>query len=350
MAYIQKKRQYRLGLYILIVMLLIVMFFSCSVGAADIDMIDALKIILSRLPIIGEKINMGTLPNSAETIVWKIRLPRVLLAMFSGSALALAGATYQGLFRNPLAEPYILGVSAGAAFGGTVSIVFGLSNILGIGGTSLMAFIGAILTTLIVYNLGKGQGRTSMTHLILAGVAINSLLSSLISLFMILDREKLDRIVLWTMGSFTGASWEKVLLEIAATVIGMVVIYAYGRDLNIILTGEENAKYLGVDVEFVKRRLLIVSSFISAVTVSVSGIIGFVGLIIPHGVRIVVGPDHRALLPYSLVVGGIFLMLADTLARIIMPPVEIPVGVITAIFGAPFFLHLLLKSKREGKI
>src|SRR5690606_3743198 len=142
-------------------------------------------------------------------------------------------------------------------------------------------------------------------------------------------------------------SWEKVLLELIALTIGMVVIYAYSRDLNIILTGEENAKHLGVDVELVKRRLLVVSSFISAVTVSVSGIIGFVGLIIPHGVRLIIGPDHRVLIPYSLVVGAIFLMLTDTLARIIMPPIEIPVGVITALFGAPFFLYLLLKRKRE---
>ncbi len=349
MAYIQKKRQYRLGLYVLIIVLFVVMFFSCSVGAADIDMVDAFKIILGKIPLVRENIDLGTISSSAMTIVWKIRLPRVLLAMLSGAALALAGTTYQGLFKNPLAEPYILGVSAGAAFGGTLSIVFGLSKVLGIGGTSFMAFIGSVLTTFVVYSLGKGRGKMSMTYLILAGVAINSLLSSLISLLMILDRTKLDRIVLWTMGSFTGASWEKVLLELIALTIGMVVIYAYSRDLNIILTGEENAKHLGVDVELVKRRLLVVSSFISAVTVSVSGIIGFVGLIIPHGVRLIIGPDHRVLIPYSLVVGAIFLMLTDTLARIIMPPIEIPVGVITALFGAPFFLYLLLKRKREDR-
>lgn len=348
MAYIQKKQSYRIGLYVLTILLFVVILFSCSVGAADIGMLDALKIILGKLPVVGTRLNIKSLPDSAITIVWKIRFPRVLLAMFAGAALALAGTTYQGLFRNPLAEPYILGVSAGAAFGGTLSIVFGLSKLLGIGGTSLMAFIGSVLTTFIVYRLGRGQGRTSMTHLILAGVAINSLLSSFISLMMILNREKLDRIVLWTMGSFTGASWEKVLLEALSTVIGMFIICVYGRELNVILTGEENAKHLGVDVEHVKRRLLIVSSFMSAVTVSVSGIIGFVGLIIPHGVRLVVGPDHRVLLPYSAVVGAIFLVLADTMARTLMPPVEIPVGIITAMFGAPFFLYLLIKSKKSG--
>lgn len=348
MAYVYKRRHYRLGIYLLLVMLIAAVLFSCSVGVADIDIIDAFRIIMSKLPIVREKIPSGAFPKSAVTIVWKIRLPRVLLAMFSGSALALAGTTYQGLFRNPMAEPYVLGISAGAAFGGTLSIVFGMSLAFGIGGTSAMAFIGAIATTFFVYNLGRVRGRTSMTHLILAGVAINSLLSSLISLMMIFNREKLDKIVLWTMGSFTSASWGKVILELIATSIGMTIIYAYGRDLNIMLTGEENAKYLGVNVEAVKRRLLIVSSFITAITVSISGIIGFVGLIIPHGVRLIVGPDHRVLIPYSALVGAIFLIIADTLARILIPPIEIPVGIITAIFGAPFFLYLLIKYKNEN--
>lgn len=347
MAYIQRRRYYNIGLLALGVLLFLSVLFSCSVGAANITMVDAFKILIWRIPVIGQKIVGDSFPGSSITIIWTIRFPRILLSMFAGAALAFSGTTYQGLFRNPMAEPYVLGVSAGAALGGTLSIILGITAVMGMAGAGAMAFIGAVIAAFVVYILGMKQGRASMTYLILAGVAINSLLSSIISFLMILNKQKLERIILWTMGSFSAASWDKVIIQGVCTLLGIIIIYCYGRDLNLILLGEENAKYLGVEVEKVKKILLVVSSFISAITVSMTGIIGFVGLIVPHAVRMVVGPDHRALMPYSALVGSIFVVIADTMARTLMPPVEIPVGIITSLFGAPFFLYLLIKAKRK---
>lgn len=210
-----------------------------------------------------------------------------------------------------------------------------------------MAFLGALFTTYLVYQLGRTGGRVSMTSLLLAGMAINFMLSAAISLLMIFNRQRMDNIIMWTMGSFANSTWGKVVLSFVTVMAGMLVTRFFARDLNILLMGEEEAKYLGIDVERTKKILLALSSFIAAMAVAVSGIIGFVGLIIPHAIRLVMGPDHRVLLPYSAVVGAIFLIIADTMARTLVSPMEIPVGIITALAGAPFFLYLLSKKKRE---
>lgn len=274
-------------------------------------------------------------------------MPRILLAGIVGAALAFSGTIYQGLFKNPMAESFVLGVSAGAALGGAIGMILGISWVMGIGGTGLMAFTGALLTTYLVYQLGRTGGRVSMTSLLLAGMAINFMLSAAISLLMIFNRQRMDNIIMWTMGSFANSTWGKVVLAFITVIAGMLVTRFFARDLNVLLMGEEEAKHLGIDVERTKKILLALSSFIAAMAVAVSGIIGFVGLIVPHAIRLVMGPDHRVLLPYSAVVGAIFLIIADTMARTLVSPLEIPVGIITALAGAPFFLYLLSRKKRE---
>ncbi|NLJ41962.1 MAG: iron chelate uptake ABC transporter family permease subunit [Clostridiales bacterium] len=326
--------------------MLFIIIAGCSIGAANLTVGDALKIILQRVPYIGSILVKKPIAGSSESIIWKVRMPRVLLAGIVGAALAFSGTVYQGLFKNPMAESFVLGVSAGAALGGAVGIIFGIPGILGVGGTGLAAFLGALSAVFLVYQLGGTGGRVSMTRLLLAGIAVNFMLSAMISLLMIFNRQRMDNIIMWTMGSFSNATWDKVLLSAIAVSVGIGVISFFARDLNLMLLGDEEAKNLGVDIEKTKKLLLALSSFIAAIAVSVSGIIGFVGLIVPHAIRMATDPDHRVVLPYSAVVGAIFLILSDTLARTLAGPMEIPVGIITALAGAPFFLYLLSKNRR----
>ena len=347
MIYMHKKKYYRKVYIALLITLFVVVLFSCSVGAADLSMVDAFKIIIQKLPFVGQILIEEPITNTMVSIIWRIRMPRILLAGIVGAALAFSGTIYQGLFKNPMAESFVLGVSAGAALGGAIGMIIGISRVMGIGGTGLMAFTGALLTTYLVYQLGRTGGRVSMTSLLLAGMAINFMLSAAISLLMIFNRQRMDNIIMWTMGSFANSTWGKVVLAFITVIAGMLVTRFFARDLNVLLMGEEEAKHLGIDVERTKKILLALSSFIAAMAVAVSGIIGFVGLIVPHAIRLVMGPDHRVLLPYSAVVGSIFLIIADTMARTLVSPLEIPVGIITALAGAPFFLYLLSRKKRE---
>ena len=347
MIYMHKKKYYRKVYIALLITLFVVVLFSCSVGAADLSMVDAFKIIIQKLPFVGQILIEEPITNTMVSIIWRIRMPRILLAGIVGAALAFSGTIYQGLFKNPMAESFVLGVSAGAALGGAIGMILGISRVMGIGGTGLMAFTGALLTTYLVYQLGRTGGRVSMTSLLLAGMAINFMLSAAISLLMIFNRQRMDNIIMWTMGSFANSTWGKVVLAFITVIAGMLVTRFFARDLNVLLMGEEEAKHLGIDVERTKKILLALSSFIAAMAVAVSGIIGFVGLIVPHAIRLVMGPDHRVLLPYSAVVGAIFLIIADTMARTLVSPLEIPVGIITALAGAPFFLYLLSRKKRE---
>lgn len=346
MVYIEKKKKYRRLFGGLSALLLVVIVSSSTIGAADLTVGDALKIIIQRLPFIGSPIIKNPIEGSMVSIIWKIRLPRILLAGVVGAGLAFSGATYQGLFKNPMAESFVLGISAGAALGGAIGMILGITGIFGIGGTGLMAFLGALLTTLLVYHLGRTGGRVSMTSLLLSGIAVNFMISAVISLLMIFNRQRMDNIIMWTMGSFSNATWDKVVMASITTIIGITVTSFFAKDLNVLLMGEEEAEHLGVEVEKTKKVLLALSSFIAAIAVSVSGIIGFVGLIIPHAVRMIMGPDHRVVLPYAAIVGAIFLIIADTLARTLVSPMEIPVGIITALAGAPFFLYLLNKNKK----
>lgn len=291
----------------------------------------------------------GTAQKSVSTIFFDLRLPRALLVLISGGALAISGACLQGMFKNPMADSYVIGVSSGAALGGTIALAFsGALAFLGFGAVAICAFAGALLAVFTVYRLARIKGKVSTFSLLLSGIAVSTLCSALVYCIMILFRDKMEHIVMWTMGSFSSASWDKVTIAVPAMLVASALCLLYAKDLNIMLQGDEAARHLGVDSARVRRNLIIITTVASACAVSVSGIIGFVGLIVPHTLRILLGPDHRRLLPYSFFGGGIFLLICDTLARIVLNGQEIPVGVITAVVGVPFFLFLLRRGKKAG--
>lgn len=343
------KRSYYKGLFFILVLGLgFLIFFVSTLGAAKISFLDSVHIILGKIPGIRRLISIADYPPSHVTIIWKIRLPRIILALFVGMGLSIVGATFQGLFKNPMADPHVLGVSSGAALGAVIAIVSGLTgsfmeqNIVGV-----LAFIGALMTTWIVYHIAKVGHKVPTVTLLLAGIALSFFLSAMISAIITFNLNQMEQIIFWTMGSLAAARWEQVYFVAPLILFGSVMIFLFSRELNGMLLGDESAKSLGIDVERTKKILLIIASLMVAATVSASGIIGFVGLIIPHAVRMVVGPDHRNLLPFSALIGGIFMILCDTLARVIVPPMEIQVGVVTALLGAPYFIYLLYQHKKQ---
>ncbi|QSX08375.1 iron ABC transporter permease [Alkalibacter rhizosphaerae] len=323
----------------------VVVITATTLGVADISFLDTMKILLDRVPMLD--LDLEGIRNSSQTIVWSIRFPRVLLALLVGGTLAICGASYQGMFKNPMADPYILGVSSGAALGATIGIVFRFSfQFLGLNSIALMAFAGAILSLFLVYNISRVGNKVPVNTLLLSGIAIGQFLSAIVSLLMIFSDE-INRVVFWTMGSFNAKSWSQLFIVFPYMAIGVVILYAQHRELDIMLLGEDTAAQLGVDTERLKKKVLLVTAIITGAAVSVTGIIGFVGLIVPHVVRILTGPKHKRLIPYSFVVGGLFMIICDTLARTLTSQ-EIPVGIITSLFGGPFFIYLLKKRKKSG--
>ncbi len=321
----------------LAIVLILVAIVSLSIGPADISFGETTKIFLAKLHLIDYKdINF-----LHENIILHIRFPRVILAIITGMALSVAGVVLQALLRNPLADPYIIGVSSGAALGATLAIVLGLISLI-----SLAGFLGAVLAMFLVYSLAKTGYKVSVKTLLLAGVIVSVFLSALISLVASLKGESMYQIILWLMGNLSETNITLIIIAGLMVLGGIIVICLFARDLNIISIGEEPAQRLGVEVEIVKKRLFIITSLITGAVVALTGLIGFVGLIIPHIMRLIVGPDHRILIVASLLAGGIFLVLADLFARTIISPAEIPVGVITAIFGGPFFLFLLRRKRQ----
>ncbi len=276
-----------------------------------------------------------------------LRLDQAMLAFVVGAALAGSGAVFQGLFRNPLADPFVVGASGGAALGAVCAIVAGVNvTLLGLGATTFAAFVGALGATWLVWRLSSARGRTPVTTLLLAGFAVSSFASAMVSILLLMHTQNWNEIMTWMLGSVARPDAGirlKVALPFVAVSLGIVGFFA--RDLNVMLLGEEPAQQLGVEVERVKMVLLAAGAIAAAVAVAMCGIIGFVGLIVPHVVRLVVGPDHRTLLPVTILAGGTFLVGADLVARIALPPAGLPVGSVTALAGAPFFLLLL---RRRG--
>jgi len=281
-----------------------------------------------------------------EVIVLDIRTPRVVLSILVGMGLAVAGAAMQGLFRNPMAEPYVLGMSSGAAVGACLAIVLGLGRVFGPFAIPVLAFTGATATIFVVYNIARTGNRVPTETLLLAGIAVGLFLYAVVSFLKITaSMENLQNVVLWLMGSFAMATWMDVKIIVVPLLTGIGVLCFMVRELDILQFGEETAIHLGMNVETVKRILLIASALVTGAAVSVSGIIGFVGLIVPHMVRMAIGSRHRILLPASALCGAIFLVCCDTLSRVISQPSEIPIGIITAAIGAPYFVYLLKRRK-----
>ncbi|QGT99448.1 Vitamin B12 ABC transporter, permease component BtuC [Candidatus Syntrophocurvum alkaliphilum] len=340
-----------LGLGLLVPAFILTMIISSTLGSANIDVITVLRMLIYKIPYLGELLIIADWSDTTETIVYEIRVPRILLGGIVGGALGLAGASFQGLLRNPLADPYTVGVSSGAAVGAVFAFMIGGGvTYLQFGLVPFFAFIGAMTAITIVYQLAKIGGRVAVETLILAGVVVGSFLTALLSFMLTRAYNNLEQVVFWLMGSLALRSWDYIIFISPFIFFGMILLWLLSRELNVMALGEDTAHHLGVSVEKAKILVLFLASLITALAVSIAGTIGFVGLVVPHIVRMILGPDHRVLIPISALVGGLFLIWADTIARIIITPSELPVGVITALIGAPFFGYLLRVRKKSMSI
>ena len=334
---------------ILLMILIATAVISVSLGSSDIGISDVYRLICSKIPIVKNYVDVSGIASTYSTIIFKVRMPRLLLAAFVGAALSMSGCAYQGVFRNPLSDPYILGISSGAALFATIAVVSGISvNFLGLGSISIFAFVGAILTVAVVYYVSRIGGGVSLVNMLLTGTAISTMLSAIISLILLFNHDQMTKIYLWTMGSFTSASFRKVIFLCLFVIVCGTVLIAFSRKLNILNLGEEEAMSLGINTKRLRIIVVVTASLLVAASVSVSGIIGFVGLIIPHSVRMIFGSDNVKIMTYGAIIGAIFLMVCDTIARVVLAPTEIPIGIITAIFGAPYFIFLVFVRKNKG--
>ncbi|MBO3276664.1 FecCD family ABC transporter permease [Pseudomonas schmalbachii] len=328
-------------------LLLLVLWLSLALGPVSLPLGDTLKALLRLLGLSAQSDNLG----QAELIVGQIRLPRTLLGMAVGGVLALSGVAMQGLFRNPLADPGLVGVSSGAALGAAVTIVFGAA----FGGLpeafapyllSACAFGGGLGVTWLVYRLGRHNGQTSVATMLLAGIALTALAGALIGLFTYLaDDATLRTLTFWNLGSLNGASYPRLWPLLLITLLVACWLPRRVDALNALLLGESEARHLGFDVERLKIELVLCTALGVGAAVAAAGLIGFIGLVVPHLLRLIVGPDHRLLVPASMFGGAILLLLADLVARLALAPAELPIGIVTAMIGAPFFLYLLVRGR-----
>jgi iron complex transport system permease protein len=314
-----------------------------AVGAVWVSPLTTLRLVAWKL---GVAERPGDVARSAEVIVFQLRLPRVLLAGIVGAALAASGAVFQGLFRNPLADPAIIGVSSGAALGAVLVIVTVGAGSLGAFAVPAAAFAGAVATALIVYRLARIGPAVHVATLLLAGIAVAAVISGLMSLVMSFSGEDVRDIYAWLVGGLVAEGWRSIAIVVPVVALGLAGAAVVAHELNLVALGEERAVQLGVEVDGLKAKAIAVGALLAAAAVSVAGVIGFVGLMTPHLLRLVIGADHRRLVPASVLGGATLLILADLVARTVIAPSELPVGVVTALLGGPFFLFLL---RREGR-
>lgn len=341
----------KLSLYVLLTLALILSAaFSLSLGAVKIPVTDVMVILLKKV---------GLFTNTPVSIQYEgvmniVRLPRVILGILVGAALGISGTAVQGIFRNPLAEPGLIGISAGASLMAVIIIVLemalfaGLSNLLGYYLLAFGAFAGAGIAAMIVYQISRTDGKSNVATMLLAGIAINALAGALTGLItFIADDQQLRNITFWMLGSLAGATWQTVLAVIPFIIIPVVVLPGMGKALNAFALGETQANQLGLRVNRIKRNVVILATMAVGAAVAVSGIIGFVGLLVPHTIRLMIGVDNKHVLPASALMGGLMITLADMLCRTLVAPIELPIGVITALLGTPLFLHILIKDKKK---
>jgi len=332
-----------------VILLLLSILVSVSIGTAKLPVLQIAAILMKQLPYMGGHIDV-TWPQSSEQIVMKVRLPRVLLGVLVGAALSVAGTAFQGVLRNSLADPYTLGVSSGASVGAAFLIYFGLQYAwFGQWSIPVVAFATGLISLLLVLKLAQIDGKLKLETLILSGVVMQAFLGAIVSFMVSMSKQVINEIVFWLMGSLAMRGWSYTLTMLPYLLVGFIVLICYARPLNLLALGERQASHLGVHVERTKLVVLIIATFITAAAVSVAGVIGFVGLIVPHLVRLLVGPDYRLIIPLSAIGGGLYVLWADTLARSLLSPTEIPLGVITAFLGAPFFAYLLHKDKKTQR-
>ncbi|CAN7330565.1 FecCD family ABC transporter permease [Paenibacillus sp. LjRoot56] len=340
------KRKLMLGGGVGVILLLLSIVVSLSIGSAQLPISHIVGILAKHLPWIGSHIEVNW-PQSSEQIINKVRIPRLLLGILVGAVLSIAGAGFQGVLRNPLADPYSLGVSSGASVGAAFLIYFGLQYAwFGQWSIPIVAFVTGLISLFLVLKLAMIDGKLKMETLILSGVVMQAFLGAIVSFLVAISDQTINEILFWLMGSLSMRGWSYTYMILPYLVIGIVILLSYARSLNLLALGERQAAHLGVHVERTKLIVLIASTLITAAAVSVAGVIGFVGLIVPHLVRLLVGPDYRLIIPLSAIGGGIYVLWADTLARTLLSPTEIPLGVVTAFLGAPFFAYLLHKDKK----
>ncbi|MEU3836221.1 iron ABC transporter permease [Streptomyces microflavus] len=315
---------------------------SAAIGAYSIPIGDVLASVQHRIGIGGQPLD-----RVGESVLWNVRLPRVVLALLVGASLGCAGALMQGVFGNPLAEPGVIGISAGAAVGAVASIALGLT-FFGTWTITVFAFVAGLATVLLVYTLSRSGGRTEVVTLILTGIAVNAFAGALIGLFIFFaDNAQITQITFWQLGSLSQATWPKVLAVLPCALAGLLIAPFYARKLDLLALGERPARHLGVDVERLRILLVLVVALLTAAAVAVAGIISFVGLLVPHLLRMANGPGHRFLIPGSALGGALVLVAGDLAARTVAAPAELPLGVLTALFGSPFFFWLLRRTRRK---
>lgn len=334
----------RSTLVVLFTLLLLALVAGVTLGPVRIPLRTSLLVLVEGFS--GLKVSGAS--SSVQKIVYDLRLPRVLSGLLVGGSLAISGTVMQGIFRNPLATPYILGIASGGSAGAASVVILGFESYYAL---PLGALIGALTAVSIVYRISWNRGSTSSYTLILAGVALSSLFSALTTaLIFVAEPYQQHRVLFWMMGGLWRSSWTLLKVLLPVVTFGGGLIWVWGRDLNALALGEDAAAHLGVKPETVKKTLLALATVITAVAVSVAGSIGFVGLVVPHVMRMILGPDHRTLLPAAALAGGVFLIYTDLMARTVIQPAEMPVGVITAFFGAPFFIYLLRRRIKGGKM
>ncbi len=328
---------------ILAAMLIGALLLGAGIGAVAVPPDVALAIILNK---VGINLEVA-FTQQQMAVLWNIRLPRVVLGALVGAALAVSGALLQGIFRNPLADPGLIGVSSGAALGAVFTIISGIA-VFGIYTLPIAAFLAGAATTLLVYQLSRRHGRTDVAMLLLVGVALNALAGATTGLLTYLaDDAQLRSIVFWTLGGLGGALWETVLAAAPPILLALAVAPRLGFYLNLFALGETEARHLGTNTELIKRATVLIAALATGAAVALTGPIGFIGLIVPHIIRLAIGPDHRRLIPACALGGATLLVLADLLARTLAAPAEIPVGLFTAFAGGPFFLALILRTRRQ---
>ena len=334
-----------IGASLLAVLLILVSLVSVTLGPVNIPAGQVASIVLAPLGL-----ELAPYSRTEQLVVEQLRLPRIIVAALVGMALGIAGATMQGLFRNPMADPGIIGVSAGGAAGAVLSIALGVSRLFFLA-LPLFAFLGAMAAAFLVYGIAIAGGRVSMATLLLAGVAVSAFLGAIISAVLVLvpSNEALREILFWLAGGLDSRSWDHVHLSAPLILAGSGLIIVLSRDINLLMLGDDDAKSMGVRVGLIRPILIAAASLVTGVAVAVSGTIAFVGLVTPHMLRLVFGPDHRVLIPVSALGGASFLVIADTLARVVVQPAEFRVGIITSFVGAPFFLFLLMRNRRRAE-
>lgn len=313
------------------------------------------QLAVSPAEVVGSVLRALGIPNGwaptdpiVESTLWVVRFPRIAMGLAVGAALAVAGAVMQAIFGNPLAEPGVVGVSSGAALGAAVGIVVGVT-VLGTGGTALFAFAGGLGATLLVYLVSRANGRTEVVTLLLTGIAVNAFAGAgLAFLIFIADSGSREQIVFWQLGSLNGSLWSEVVVVVVVAVLGTIAAVALGRRYDLLALGERNARHLGVNVEALRVGSIVLVALLTGVAVAFCGIIAFVGLVIPHVVRMIIGPAHRGLIVASAAGGGVLMVYSDLLARSVVPGADLPIGLLTSLIGGPFFFFLLFRQRRRS--